>query len=131
MTQAFVSIAFRSVSARPVLSKSFLKLSATNRPPRSSTRLQLELFGTREGIRRERYSGMIPAHLIVDRTLKPGVADCIDTAWVEHVEKHHGAPATSTVQFKSYDQGRLAFQGTSKHLIWLDEEPPDSTDGPT
>ncbi len=30
----------------------------------------------------------------------------------------------SRLGFKSYDQGRKKFQGTSKHLVWLDEEPP-------
>jgi phage terminase large subunit-like protein len=65
---------------------------------------------------------------MVDRTLKTGVADCIDTVWVQATERQHGAPCTSTLQFKAYDQGRLAFQGTSKHLIWLDEEPPDATE---
>jgi phage terminase large subunit-like protein len=29
----------------------------------------------------------------------------------------------STLQFKSYDQGREAFQGTRQHRIHLDEEP--------
>jgi phage terminase large subunit-like protein len=31
--------------------------------------------------------------------------------------------ARSTLQFKSYDQGREAFQGTRQHRIHLDEEP--------
>ena len=26
--------------------------------------------------------------------------------------------------FRSYDQGREVFQGTERHVIWLDEEPP-------
>lgn len=30
----------------------------------------------------------------------------------------------SVIGFKSYDQGRKKFQGTSQHWIWLDEEPP-------
>lgn len=30
----------------------------------------------------------------------------------------------ATIGFKSYDQGRRKFQGTSQHLIWFDEEPP-------
>jgi phage terminase large subunit-like protein len=30
----------------------------------------------------------------------------------------------SVIGFKSYDQGREKFQGTSQHWIWLDEEPP-------
>lgn len=99
---------------------------------RETTRdiVQLELFGEREEVRNLTYrTGMVEPHRIVDRTLKTGVADCIDTAWIRwgH-DKHHGAPVTSTIQFKSYDQGRVAFQGTSKHLIWLDEEPPDAAE---
>lgn len=101
---------------------------------RETTRdiVQLELFGEREEVRKGTYaSGMVPAHRILDRTLKTGVADCIDTAWVRWGnEKHHGAPITSTVQFKSYDQGRVAFQGTSQDLVWLDEEPPDAAETP-
>ncbi len=31
----------------------------------------------------------------------------------------------ATIGFKSYDQGRRKFQGTSQHLIWFDEEPPE------
>lgn len=93
--------------------------------------VQFELFGPREGIRNGMYAGMIPAHLVLDRTLKGGVADCIDTAWIRHVEHQHGAPCTSTIQFKSYDQGRDAFQGTTKHVIWLDEEPPDASETTT
>jgi phage terminase large subunit-like protein len=102
---------------------------------RETTRdiIQLELFGTREEVRNGTYAtGMVPAHTVLDRTLKTGVADCIDTAWVRWGrETHHGAPFTTTVQFKSYDQGRVSFQGTSKHLIWLDEEPPDAKDEPS
>ena len=30
----------------------------------------------------------------------------------------------SVIGFKSYDQGREKFQGTSQHWVWLDEEPP-------
>ena len=30
----------------------------------------------------------------------------------------------STFQIKSYDQGRIAFQGTEQEVIWLDEECP-------
>ncbi len=31
----------------------------------------------------------------------------------------------ATIGFKSYDQGRKKFQGTSQTLIWFDEEPPE------
>jgi phage terminase large subunit-like protein len=101
---------------------------------RETTRdiLQHELLGPRESVRARRFDrGMIPAHLIVDRSLKPGVADCVDVVTVRHVERQHGAPCFSSLQCKSYDQGRVAFQGTSKHVIWLDEEPPDTTEAPS
>lgn len=64
-------------------------------------------------------TGLIPGHLIADMTPKPGVPDAIETIRVKHVSGD-----MSTLQLKSYDQGRDAFQGTEQDLIWLDEEPP-------
>jgi hypothetical protein len=55
---------------------------ATRWRPRA-TSFQVELCGPREQIRAGRFSGMIPAHLILDRTLKSGgVSDCVDSLWV-------------------------------------------------
>jgi hypothetical protein len=85
---------------------------------RETTRdiIQNELFGPRGDVRRGTYSGMIPAYLVLDRTLMPGVADCLDTVWIQHTrEKLHGGPMASTVQMKSYTAGRMAFQGTTNH----------------
>lgn len=48
-----------------------------------------------------------------------GVTDAVDTVKVKHV-----SGGVSTLGFKSYDQGRRKFQGTKKHGVWLDEEPP-------
>lgn len=95
--------------------------------------VQFELCGGRGDIRRGTYSGMIPGYLIIDRSMQSGIADAIDTIWIEHKTKDmvHGARQTSTLQFKAYNQGRLAFQGTSKHGIWIDEEPPDASEAPT
>lgn len=94
--------------------------------------VQAEMCGPRERVRRGEWAGMIPSHLILDRTLKSGGhSDVIDTLWVKHRERVHGAPCVSTLGFKSYMQGRLGFQGVSKHGVWLDEEPPDSADDPT
>ncbi len=36
----------------------------------------------------------------------------------------HKTGGVSSLGLKSYDQGRKKFQGTAKHGIWLDEEPP-------
>lgn len=63
--------------------------------------------------------GMIPHDLILRTTVKHGLADAYETVFVRHVP----TGGVSTVQFKSYDQGRVAFQGTAQHHIHLDEEP--------
>ena len=65
-------------------------------------------------------TGLIPAADIVgEPTKRSGVSGAMDTARIRH--KSGGV---SLLGFKSYDQGRKKFQGTAKHLIWDDEEPP-------
>jgi len=77
---------------------------------------QLEFLG-RVG---EFGTGMIPKDCIVgDPSRRRGVADAVDTVRVRHT-----SGGISTLAFKSYDQGREKFQGTKKHGISLDEEPP-------
>lgn len=63
--------------------------------------------------------GAIHPSLIVNRDARRGVANAVDTILVRH--KSGGV---SQLGFKSYDQGRAKFQGTHKHFIHLDEEPP-------
>ena len=65
-------------------------------------------------------TGMIPQHLILHTTSRTGVPGAVETVWVKH-----RTGGTSTMSFRSYDQRREAFQGTSQHLVWLDEECPD------
>lgn len=80
--------------------------------------LQAEMLGppgSPEGIG----TGMLPADTIIRTTPKHGLADAVETVFVRHI-----SGGVSDLQFKSYDQGREAFQGTSKHFIWEDEEPP-------
>ena len=36
----------------------------------------------------------------------------------------HKSGGVSTIGLKSSESGRAKFQGTAKHVIWLDEEPP-------
>ena len=65
-------------------------------------------------------TGFIPAHLIVAKTKKSGIADAYEMLWIRHVP----TGKVSTIELKSYDQRRESFQGTAQHIIWLDEEPP-------
>ena len=50
---------------------------------------------------------------------KAGIPDAFEIVRVRHI-----SGGISTLGLKSYDQRREAFQGTEKHVIWLDEEPP-------
>ena len=64
--------------------------------------------------------GLIPADCIVgEPVMKSGVPGGVDFLRVKH-----STGGSSLLGFKSYDQGRKTFQGTAKHVIWLDEEPP-------
>jgi phage terminase large subunit-like protein len=44
---------------------------------------------------------------------------------VEAITVKHASGRQSRVQFKSYEQGRAAFEGTSRQGVWCDEEPPE------
>jgi phage terminase large subunit-like protein len=83
--------------------------------------VQLALAGVGgEGGEGELGTGLIPAALIVgEPTHRRGIAGALDTMVIRHA-----SGGKSKVGFKSYDQGRKKFQGTAKHVVWLDEEPP-------
>ncbi|MCP5004279.1 MAG: hypothetical protein GY941_10110 [Planctomycetes bacterium] len=74
--------------------------------------------GEREG--GELGTGLIPFDSFVgEPSRKSGVAGSFDT-----VSVRHKSGGVSRLGFKTYDQGRRKFQGTSKHVLWFDEEPP-------
>ena len=64
-------------------------------------------------------TGALPGEAIVDVKRGRGVADLADMVSVRHV-----SGGVSRLGFKRYDQGRTAWQGPAKHVIWCDEEPP-------
>lgn len=73
------------------------------------------------GPREARGTGMVPRDTIVGRPKPaPGIPDHVDYATIKHVTGGH-----SILQFRSFDQGRKAWQGTERDGILLDEEPPE------
>jgi len=78
--------------------------------------IQEKLLGP-PGNAAEQGTGMIPAALIARTIAKAGVPDAVENAHIKH-----SSGGLSLVQFRSYDQGREIFQGTSQHGIWIDEE---------
>jgi phage terminase large subunit-like protein len=89
--------------------------------------IQLTLLGEvtyRDGRKVMDGRGIVPGHLIGRNTWHNGVQDLIDTIVIRHV-----TGGSSFLGLKSYDQGRKAFQGTGRHVIWFDEEPPEDVYG--
>jgi phage terminase large subunit-like protein len=86
--------------------------------------IQLELLGQvvsgDDGRKALDGSGLIPRQCIGQPKWKQGVQDLVDYVPILHV-----TGGWSVIAFKSFDQGRRAFQGTAKELIWLDEECPE------
>jgi phage terminase large subunit-like protein len=80
------------------------------------------LCGT-PGVEADQGSGMIPKECVRwkggDVSTARGYSDAYDTVLVKHV-----TGGTSTISFKSYEQGRAKFQADTMDLIWCDEEPP-------
>lgn len=64
-------------------------------------------------------TGMIPADELTDWSRRMGVADALDNVIVRHA-----SGGTSTLGFKSYDQGRQKWQGETLDGVWFDEECP-------
>lgn len=62
-------------------------------------------------------TGLIPGDDIMHVAKRPNGNGAVDYVLVRNV-----FGGVSRLGFKSYDQGREAFQGTEKHGIWLDEE---------
>jgi phage terminase large subunit-like protein len=65
-------------------------------------------------------TGMIPRDKIVG---EPKYIPNTNKA-CDFVNVKHASGGISQLGFKAYEQGRKAFQGTEKHVIVLDEEPP-------
>jgi phage terminase large subunit-like protein len=66
-------------------------------------------------------SGMIPKDRFVgEPVLARGETNAYDTVQVRHV-----SGGVSTLQFRTYQAGAMALQGTTLEAVWLDEEPAD------
>lgn len=71
-------------------------------------------------------TGSIPLDAIVDRSMKRGVADALDTLVVRWGGGGDVQAGESLLGFKSYDQGREKFQAETLDWVWLDEEPDEA-----
>jgi phage terminase large subunit-like protein len=74
-------------------------------------------------------TGLIPGEDILKWTPNPGVPEAVGTLHVQHYDDKGKKDGVSRLVFKSYDQGREAFQGTEQEVIWLDEEADEGVRG--
>lgn len=65
-------------------------------------------------------TGMIPKRLLGEAKARPNTGGAFD--WVN--VKHEASGTWGQLNFKTYEQGRDAFEGTEKDWIWGDEEMP-------
>ena len=63
--------------------------------------------------------GMLPVDAIRNTLAGRSIAGSVETVWVKH-----SSGANSKLAFKTYEQGRRAFEGEAKDFVWCDEEPP-------
>lgn len=75
--------------------------------------LQLKLMGPEDNYG----TGLIPGEDLGRHVRRPNGGGALDYVMVKHQ-----SGGMSRLGFKSFDQGRVAFQGTEKHVILLDEE---------
>jgi phage terminase large subunit-like protein len=65
-------------------------------------------------------TGWIPGDNILDiKVRQAGLGDVVDSIVVKH-----SSGGESHIGLLTYEQGRASWQGTSKDIIWFDEEPP-------
>lgn len=70
--------------------------------------------------------GMIPGHLVIG---EPSRSHGIPNAYESFMVRHVPTGGVSRAQLKSSEQGRQSFEGTSKHGVWIDEEPERDAQG--
>lgn len=80
--------------------------------------LQAQLLGPQNDFG----TGLIPHAALRGTVSKAGVPEAVELARVAH----RSGAGESVLHFKSFDQGREAFQGTEQDVILLDEEAPAS-----
>ena len=84
---------------------------------------QAKLCGT-PGVTADFGTGFIPKDRFVGApTLGHGATGGFDRIQVQH-RTNGVVDGVSTLQFKSYEQGRPKFQGATLHFVWMDEQPP-------
>lgn len=83
---------------------------------------QAKMFGE-PGLEGSLGTGFVPKERIIGKpSMAHGVTDAYDVVHIQH-RTNGVVDGTSSLKFKSYEQGRAKFQGKPVDVLWLDEEP--------
>jgi len=66
----------------------------------------------------------LPKRSVVDVIMREGKKSSPEYGVIDHIVVKNAFGGLSKIGFKSCDQGRERFQGTSLDFVWFDEEPP-------
>ena len=66
----------------------------------------------------------LPPQWIERIVMRKGTADSPESGIIDFIQVKSKGGGNSVIGFKSCDQGRAKFQGTSLDYVWFDEEPP-------
>jgi len=66
----------------------------------------------------------LPKRYILDIVMREGRQSSPEYGIIDYIVIRNAFNGTSRIGFKSCDQGREKFQGTSLDFVWFDEEPP-------
>jgi phage terminase large subunit-like protein len=69
-------------------------------------------------------TGLLPKETLVDWSRRNGVSDALDGIVVTWGGGGDLQAGNSSLNFKSYDQGRTKWQADTLDFVWFDEEPP-------
>lgn len=67
----------------------------------------------------------LPKEWIADVVMSSGRKDVPDSGIIDQIKVKNVFGGISVIGFKSCDQGREKFQGSSLDFVWFDEEPPE------
>lgn len=81
--------------------------------------VQAQLLGPSENLPEFLGEGAIPKGMIGTFSRARGIQDAVDKVLIKHV-----SGGWSSLAFKSYEMGRLKWQGVPRDFVWFDEEPP-------
>ncbi len=75
-------------------------------------------------VAQEKLLSYLPEEWIDKVVMRKGREDSPESGVIDFIQVKNVFGTVSTIGFKSCDQGRQRFQGTSQDWIWFDEEPP-------